>query len=588
MSKRSSIWLVPKRSSIHQIIGLVEAALVKNLSGKVFKGGQQEALATEMRRRGLTQGRNLSQQSVRTLLANGPQFLGFVFKRIEGNATKLYVTKAGEQLAAEQNLGTATYSSLSAWETSVKISSDLVLGQLMKLLINNPVTRNSGNFQVFPFRLAIRLTLELGYLDQEELGYLVFSTTNQTEFDLILKRIQNFRSLTVQARKSEIEAYKKTEAGNLSLVKAPSASYFMNICVYSGIFEIEPTATANAGTIKSLVLKDIESATQILSSYTDDRVYDFGDDLQLWIDYIGNPAQKSVPNDYLLGVESGEDGEYLLEILENGVVKHSMTFGGKSSSWTLPLFEDQTYEASLHSSSSDKPVTKTFSTSKDLAIDIVFNPVDKSNQVHFENSLKAINHAIQEVSISGWDARILRRMALVKRLRGRDHMNNRTKGGRLEHLFALLLKIAETEGRIDSVNWFGGIGVDGMPGPAPGGANGNPDIVFELDDLAIVLELTTIRGTAAQWSSSEAASVPDHINSYRHHNIQSKVVGIFAAPSINRRVESNFQLHALNSGVPIVCMPITDFAELLSKPRNEMKKFFESRLPKKSIGNPSP
>ena len=570
---------MPKRSSIHQIIGLVEAAIVKNLSGRVFKGGQQESLATEMRRRGLTQGRNLSQQSVRTLLANGPQFLGFVFKNIEGNATKLYVTKAGEKLATENNLGTTTYSSLSVWESSVQISSELVLSQLMKLLLNNPVTKNSGNFQVFPFRLAIRLALQLGYLDQEELGYLVFATSKQSDFDLTLRRIQNFRSLTKQARESEIRAYKKTEAGNLSLVKAPSASYFMKICAYSGIFEIEMTITNNAGAMKSLVLKDIESAQRALAQYADDRVYDFGDDLELWIDYFGDPEQKNVPNDYLLSVESGEDGEYLLEILDSGVVKHSMTFGGHSSAWVLPLFEGVEYEACLHSSSGEKPNSQTFSTSKELAIDVVFKPADGSSLVDFENSIDAIRHAIGEVALTGWDSRILRRMELVKRLTGRDHTNNRTKGGRLEHLFALLLKVAETEARIDSVNWYGGIGRDGMPGPAPGGVNGNPDLVFELDDLAIVLELTTIRGTAAQWSSSEAASVPDHINSYRHHDHQSKVVGVFSAPSINRRVENNFELHEMKTGVPIVCIPITDLADLLSKPRNEIKNFFEGKLP---------
>jgi AlwI restriction endonuclease len=581
MPSRDEIWYVPKRTSVHQIIGLVEAVVLKSISGKTFRSGQQEALATELRKRGLTQSRNLSQQSVRTLLASGPQYLGLVYKSQELNTVKLFVTKAGLALKSEGNLESAlAYTNLSEWEKNHPFpKSAVILNQLMKLIINNPVSENGGNFSVFPFRAAIELAIELGYIDFEELGYLVFQLQKHEDLPLLVQRIRNFRDLPASSRRLEIDAFKKTDAGNLSLVKAPSATYFMNICVYSGLFEIEQTVTSNAGTQKSIVLKDTQEAIELLESYPPARAYDFKGNLQLWIDYIGSPERKLPPRDYIIQIDVLEDSSYLVELKNFEGLKRTLTFDGVSAAWSVPMFEAEEYKLVLHSSSSPDECLFDIIPGNDPVINVSVSGAGTSSTVEtFENSATRILEAIDEVMLTGWDSRIKKRTHLIKSLTGKDHLNNRTKGGRLEELFNLLLKIAESEGRVDSVRWYGKYGQDGIPGPAPGGKDGNPDLVFEIDDIAVVLELTTIKGTRAQWNSSEAASVPDHINSYIHEDPNSRVAGIFSAPGIDSRVRNTFTLHENKTKVPIICLDLNVLANLLSGDRESIKSYFETQF----------
>jgi hypothetical protein len=131
-----------------------------------------------------------------------------------------------------------------------------------------------------------------------------------------------------------------------------------------------------------------------------------------------------------------------------------------------------------------------------------------------------------------------------------------------------------TDGLIDGFKWYGKVDANDLPSPAPGGKEGNPDLVFEFEDYAAVIELTTIKGTAAQWSSSEAASVPDHISKYRHSNPKAKIVGFFVAPSINNRILKNFKAHAAIDKTPIICLTIEEFAKLALDSRDELRKKF--------------
>jgi len=49
------------------------------------------------------------------------------------------------------------------------------------------------------------------------------------------------------------------------------------------------------------------------------------------------------------------------------------------------------------------------------------------------------------------------------------------------------------------VIWNGKIGEYGIPSPAPGGPNGDPDILIFIGDTLVVLELTTIKSKSQQW-----------------------------------------------------------------------------------------
>jgi hypothetical protein len=171
----------------------------------------------------------------------------------------------------------------------------------------------------------------------------------------------------------------------------------------------------------------------------------------------------------------------------------------------------------------------------------------------------------------GFDKMYYHKLCTIQKVLSLNYVDNRRMGGRLEYLFFKLLDILKEEGVIDDVYWYGKIGKYGIDEPAPGGKEGNPDIVFDIDDFSFVLELTTIIGTRAQWNSSEASSVPDHICKYKMTNTDRKIIGIFSAPSIHPQVEKNLFLNAKKDNVCMIFEPCSEFANFLaSTNRNEL------------------
>ena len=78
--RSKQLWLIPKRSSLTQTVGLVGAVLKLNYDGTVWSPGKQNNLGAQMAKFGVTRsGRNISDQSVRTLTASLPQSLGFLY-----------------------------------------------------------------------------------------------------------------------------------------------------------------------------------------------------------------------------------------------------------------------------------------------------------------------------------------------------------------------------------------------------------------------------------------------------------------------------------------------------------------------------
>jgi len=127
---------------------------------------------------------------------------------------------------------------------------------------------------------------------------------------------------------------------------------------------------------------------------------------------------------------------------------------------------------------------------------------------------------------------------------------------------------------VDGVYWFGKIRKYGICEPAPGGKEGNPDVVFEIDNYLFVLEITTFKGIRAQWSSSEASSVPDHIAKYKKLYPQKIVIGIFTAPSIHKQLEQNLRLNAKKENVGMIFIPCENFSNILSfATRSKFKKY---------------
>ncbi len=116
----------------------------------------------------------------------------------------------------------------------------------------------------------------------------------------------------------------------------------------------------------------------------------------------------------------------------------------------------------------------------------------------------------------------------------------------------------------------------GLPTQAPGGKTGTPDLIFTIDDLHFVVELTTIKPKALQFSA-EGSSVPDHIRLYKQTSGKN-VVGIFCAPTIHERNTIAMQSTISQYGIKLHCITEKELVELLlTKDRNKIKDFFENK-----------
>jgi len=554
-------------------------------SGKSWSGTKQEVLASEMGKAGLTEsGGALTHQSVRTLLANLPKYLGFIYIDESTTPPRLIVTDVGQDLIkfhSIENLKKQKSLKSYKYHNSLIEISPVFLHQMLKLIITNPIILNDcKNILVFPFRLTLKLLLELDYLDREEIGYILFHAKSEDEFQVLVEKIKNLRSLPPENRTKEIEAYEKTEEGKLTLVKAPSAGYYMYLCLSTGICD-KKNITVNKTKKKELTalfLKNKEDAKQRLNQFKDVEIYNFKDDWFLWKEYFCNPKRKFPPFDAT--IKTNVDGEIIVSI-NGGNTSKSGFISKNCPHFSFAVFPGEEYEIVAYRGKSNNPIySKKIQFSKK-------NP-------EFELDLKGIIEDIPRTKLSivseikeffsdkynGFDKDYYSKLKTVEFVTGKQYVDSFRRGGRLEFLFAELLNHLKNEKIIDEVFWYGNTVEYGICYPAPGGKNGYPDIVFEIDDYLFVLELTTIKGVRAQWNSSEASSVPDHIAKAKKEFSNKNVIGIFSAPSIHSQLEQNLILNAKKEKVGMIFEPCELFAELLAKTNRQKLK---NELVKKSL-----
>ena len=107
--------------------------------------------------------------------------------------------------------------------------------------------------------------------------------------------------MPVSERKEIIDAFKKTHIGNITLVQAASSGYYQTLCVLTGIIDkirVKPDNLKN----KISAIKKKEQYKDYVKNiinkkYNGIHTYDFKNDLNLWIEYIGNPDRIAPPID---------------------------------------------------------------------------------------------------------------------------------------------------------------------------------------------------------------------------------------------------------------------------------------------------
>lgn len=553
------IWHIPKRQNIHQIIGSVEILSQDSFNGKSWTSMKQEAFNTLLGKHGLTKrGRPLSPSARRTLEAL-IKYLGFIVIDNSTTPSTIHVTNAGFELIKKHGsvLGLGKNLTIVSGNGKEILESKVVEHQMNKLQITNPVIKEDCvNILLFPFRVTLKLLLELESLSKEELGYIVFSMKKEDEYKLIIEKIKTFRQLPEKRRKAEIDAFKNTEVGNLTLVQAPTAGYYIGLCVATGLCERKSSDLC-------IKVDKKEEILLILEKYKNIRPFDFGDNLRLWIEYFGDfkrirppllvNVHINLPEKCYVRVYNHENKE-----TSSGVVSGSLSFGAA-------LFENEEYKFDFFSFSD---ATLFYSEKKKIKSDTIkFLLPTVKKAIQGDDTQEILEKKILELIASkDYDSLYGHHISIVSSITGKNNFNTaQLRGGRLEYLFFKLLQKYKDLGKIDDVIWNGRVDEFGIMYPALGGKEGYPDVYFFIKQNVYVLELTTIRANAMQWSA-EGGSVHDHImNLQKKIGTQYFTHGIFSAPTIAPRIEGMYKHIATKEDTPHHTIPIEALIKELKK-----------------------
>lgn len=564
-------WLIPKRTSIHQVWCLIDGIKARGVNGRGWTPALQNDLGVNLKKWGATNdGRNVSHQAMRTLTAFA-QYLGFVYIDTTTTPSVIRITEAGDLFWSNNKPHIHKLRNLKVDESKSLQQSDDVCFQLEKLQLTNPIEeKKCTNILLFPFRTTLRLLIELEYLDVEELAMYLFTMRDDSEYEYVKQQIELFRALPQGNRRALVSAFRGSVLGNISLVKAPSTGYYITICERTGLITRQREVVSNSGRkVTTMRFQEgaKEYATNILSTkYIDILPYDFGDNLRLWIDYFGDPNRISTPVDAT--VTNKTNDRLLVSIADSTNYVHTIKILEPSQSVDFPAFDNDSYTVNLFSVIRNQNLTPILfkPTNSERTLQILADTTDASKVESLDAIRAKILEHIEARTFAGEMALLLKAITLQT---GIDKESDKMlRGAYLESLFYELLRLLEKQGKVKEVVWNGRYNEMGLPSPAPGGKNGTPDLTFVVDDNLFVLELTTIKSKSGQ-EKAESTSVPDHVR-LAASQTTLPVKGIFAAPVVHQRVSNMIKATAEHNSNDIACITIETLLTALTDKSNTL------------------
>lgn len=573
-NRSKEIWLIPKRVNLHQTICLIDGIIERKYDGTSWNPQKQNNLGVNLKKWGATKdGKNISPQAIRTLVASIPQYLGFLYVNTESTPNTICLTEAGMALWYKHKDELVKVPNLVDGKDLLITESETVLKQMEKLQITNPIiSKDCENIYVFPFRFMLKVLLKVGCLDQEEIAYFLFKVRNEDEVDVIVQEIENFRKLSTENRESLINVFKSTHIGNITLVKASSAGYFISLCQITGIMDkLKVTPNNRDGAIAALKINDtyMRYVEEMLNSkYKNAEIYDFEDNLQLWIDYIGDPSRDYPPID--VSIINKANSSFLIQVYKDGACNYDDLID-ENGVLQFPMFVNEQYDVKIIDVSTGDEL-------ETLAICPTFEQREFEIEGRLNNAVVA-NETVEDVAkeimehcaATNFAGKTLNYLNTLSKVTGIDKTGDKSlRGAYFEYYVYKMLSILKAEKVVDEVIWNGKIGKYGLPTQAPGGKTGTPDMVFTIDDLHIVVELTTIKAKSLQFSA-EGSSVPDHIRLYKQESGKD-VVGVFCAPTIHERNTAVMKSTIAPYGIELHCITDKELIELLlTKDREKIK-----------------
>lgn len=562
-NRDKEVWLIPKRTNLHQSICLIDGIIKRNYDNKTWNGSKQNNLGVNLKNWGATsKGKNISNQSIRTLLASIPQYLGYVYIDTLTTPNVLRLTPAGKKIWENNHLKLQKIENLNKDKDKTIQESLDVLKQMEKLQITNPIIlKDCENISVFPFRFLLKLLKRINYIDVEEMAYFLFRSKSEEDIDLVELEIKNFRKLSHDDRFILIDTFKKTHIGNITLVDAPSTNYFISLCLMTGIIEKVSVQPSNKlKKIKAIKIKEskISYVDQILTKYKNTSTYNFKNNLKLWIEYIGNTDRDFPPINFKI-ISNCKNILWTIE-QNNRFIDGDIT--DMNYEYILPVFLYEDYTIKLYDTDSGNMIQ-----CLNITIDDSINTFEiNSNELPLNNKVEdPVSYLINEIKLHcesrNFSQTNLNKLKVIASITGNDKSNdNQLRGAYLEYYFYELLLELKRQNIIDDIIWNGKKGKYGLPVQAPGGRIGTPDIIFTIDDVDFVLELTTIKSKSQQFSA-EASSVPDHIQLYNKETNQT-VKGIFSAPQMHERNIMTMKSTLKSYGLDIICLTIDDLLDI--------------------------
>lgn len=573
-NRSKELWLIPKRVNLHQTICLIDGIIERNYNNSTWNPQKQNNLGVNLKKWGATNdGKNISPQAIRTLAASIPQYLGFMYINTNTTPNTICLTEVGLTLWNKHKDELVKVKNLREGKDHIIKESVIVLEQLEKLQITNPIIlKDCENILVFPFRMTLKLLLDLDYLDREELAYIVFKIKDETEYLLAKQEIINFRKLTYQDRQSLINTFRSTHIGNITLVKAPSASYYESLCEITGIIEkikiIYPNVGNSGEKVPAIAIKEDckKYVNEIITSkYSESQIFDFKEDLDLWIEYIGNPNRLNPPREVVISNKSDVD---MLVCINK---EHKLISGDliqKDDNISVPMFLNEEYEIECLDINDGSTISNYKFTPLnnlcyfDISLNSIYRVSDGEGRYNSDEISSLSAEILEHSNAKMFSEKMLNYLKLLNRIDGKSREESKNlRGAHYEFLFFKLLTLLMDKGVIDEVIWNGKIGKFGLPIPAPGGKTGTPDMIFRIDEFEFVLELTTIRAKAMQFDK-EGSSVPDHIR-LQHSKSNFNVYGIFCAPQIHDRNTSIMKASLLEEQIELNCLTDKELLEIL-------------------------
>lgn len=575
-NENKQYWFIPKRANLHQMLVVLDGIITRNFHGKAWNAHKQDTLNLDLKNWGATkEGGKIAPQGMRTLLAS-THYLGFVYLDTDTTPTTIKITQAGEEFYNAHKDKLVKMNKLDT-KNSLK-TSNLALNQLNKLQITNPIIlKYCEDIYVFPFRVTLMLLKHFEYLDMEEIALYVFHIKDESEIDYKINEIKLFRELEKDSREQLVENYKKTEAGNITLKQAPSAGYFMQFCVASGIIERKRKSINNSrNKLSAIRIKEnkIDEVDEILDFYSQTKPYDFERNLDLWIKYFGDTNKKYTPVHY--EVTNHSDIELYIEIEGEDFLDLDILAPYQTSSFPVFPFED--YKLNIYSIAEDyKIYEKNINVSQDFNLTVDNKKLDYStsdvpfNLLEFDGLTEEV---LQHSNSSNFSEKMKVKLRIINSKFEVDKISDKSlRGAQYEYLFYLLLNRMKERNLVDEVIWNGKLGKFNLPVPAPGGKMGTPDIVFIIDNIHYVFELTTIKSKSGQFNA-ELSSVPDHIKLYTSKTLENQFVkGIFCAPKIHERNHKTMSAILQEEDIDFISIEDTDILNIFSSnTKSELKK----------------